>query len=184
MSRKRLWNKHMTTARKGWHLAAFLSNKTERLVDPRPESYCLTKENAQRRRLRKKKQLNSKFSTWAPFPTLQILLTKSTTTSSNIRRLRTAPGSPKIVSSSFPSVFWVLSSTSIFLLLSHRFSFQVNKTCWKSPQLNKRFLSFFGKNEFGALILSVFEKNLFFGVWKNQKTFVTSFFRCFFEGKI
>jgi len=30
-------------------------------------------------------------------------------------------------------------------------------------------LSFFGKNEFGALILSVFEKNLFFGFKKKQK---------------
>ena len=36
-----------------------------------------------------------------------------------------------------------------------------NKTCWKSPTLNRRILAFFGKNEFGALILSVFWKNVF-----------------------
>ena len=47
--------------------------------------------------------------------------------------------------STFPSVFWILSSTSIFLLLSRRFSFQVNTSCWKSPPLNRRFLSFFPK---------------------------------------
>ena len=58
----------------------------------------------------------------------------------------------------------------IFLLFSHRFSFQVIKTCWKSPQLNRRFLSFFGKNEFGALILSVFnEKTCFLACEKNKK---------------
>ena len=154
-------------------------------MDPRSEMYCLTKENAQRRSLRRKRNKIVNFPlVLSAFPNLTNSSTKPTTTSSNIRRLRTAPGSPKTVSSSSPSVFWILSSTSIFLLLSHRFSFQVNKTCWKSPPLNRRFLSFFGKNEFGALILSVFEKNLFFGVWKNQKTFVTSFFRCFFEGKI
>ena len=30
-------------------------------------------------------------------------------------------------------------------------------------------MSFFGKNEFGALILSVFEKNLFLGCEKTKK---------------
>ena len=34
--------------------------------------------------------------------------------------------------------------------------------------MNRRFLSVFGKNEFGALILSVFEKKLVF--WRVKKT--------------
>ena len=152
-------------------------------MDPRPEAYVFKKENAQRRRLRRKTNKIVNFPLERLSQPCKFFLPNPPPTSSNIRRLRTAPGSPKTVSSSSPSVFWILSSTSIFLLLSHRFSFQVNKTCWKSPPLpvNRRFLSFFGKNEFGALILSVFEKNLFFGVWKNQKTIVTSFFHCFFN---
>ena len=150
-------------------------------MDPRPEAYCLNKEHAQRRCLRRKTNKIVNFPLERLSQPCKFFLPNPPPTSSNIRRLRTAPGSPKTVSSSSPSVFWILSSTSIFLLLSHRFSFQVNKTCWKSPPLNRRFLSFFGKNEFGALILSVFEKNLFFGLLKNKKTFVTSFFRCFFD---
>ena len=71
LSRKWLWNKHRTTARKGWHLAAFFTNK---IVDskirfvgkikpknpqkgwwiPGLKRICLNKENAQRRRLRRK----------------------------------------------------------------------------------------------------------------------------------
>ena len=103
-SRKSLWNKHRTTTRKGWHLVAFLSNKTvsskirfvgkikpknplkswwvpglERIVQKRK---CSTSTLSQ------KNQCNSEFSTWAPFLTLQILLP-------NPPPLRTAPGSPK-----------------------------------------------------------------------------------------
>ena len=139
-------------------------------MDPRPEAYFfLNKENAQRRRLRRKTNKIVNFPLERLSQPCKFFLPNPPHTSSNIRRLRTAPGSPKTVSSSFPSVFWILSSTSIFLLLSHRFSFQVNKTCWKSPPLNRRFLSFFGKNEFGALILSVFEKKLVFWLVKKPK---------------
>ena len=45
-----------------------------------------------------------------------------------------------------------------------RLSFQVNKTCWKSPTLNRRILAFIWKNQFGALILSVFWINCFWRV--------------------
>ena len=74
------------------------------------------------------------------FPNLANSSTKSTTTSSNICRLRTAPGSPKNVSSSFTSVFWILSSTSIFLILSHRLSFQVveKSAQGRIPKINER----------------------------------------------
>ena len=150
-------------------------------MDPRPEAY-LFKENAQRRRLRRKTNKIVNFPLERLSQPCKFFYQIHHHFFKYNRRLRTAPGSPKTVSSSSPSVFWILSSTSIFLLLSHRFSFQVHKTCWKSPPLNRRFLSFFGKNEFGALILSVFEKKkLVFGLWKNQKTIVTSFFRCIFD---
>ena len=68
LSRKCLLNKHRNTARKGWHLAALLSNKTvgskipfvgkklnwRILGIPGLKRICLNKENTQRRRLRGK----------------------------------------------------------------------------------------------------------------------------------
>ena len=45
-----------------------------------------------------------------------------------------------------------------------RLSFQVNKTYWKGPILNRRILAFFWKNQFGVLILSVFWINCFWRV--------------------
>ena len=179
-----------------WHLAAFLNNKTVgskirfigKIKPKNPRNVggsqawnvLFKKENAQRRRLRRK---NNKI---VYFP-LECLSqpwnssTKYTTTPSNIRRLRIEPESPKtfLYLLRQSSEFYLRLQSSCFFRTD--FHFKLIKTCWKSSPINRRFLSFFGKNDFGSLILSVFEKKIVFGVWKKQKTIVTSFFRCIFN---
>ena len=150
-------------------------------MDPRPEVY-LFKENAQRRRLRRKTNKIVNFPLERLSQPCKFFLPNPPPTSSNIRRLRTAPGSPKTVTSSFPSVLWILSSTSIFLLLSHRFSFQVHKTCWKSPTLNKKILAFFVlKKSIWRADFERFLNKLFLTCKISQQRNATSFFYCIFD---
>ena len=193
LSRKWLWNKHRTTARKGWHLAAFLSNKTVgskiRFVGKIKPKNPRKVGGSQAWSVKKtpnvdacaEKPINSKFSTWTTFPTLQILL----------------PNPPPLLQISVdfvlrqevqkPFLYFLHQSSEFYLRLQSScffrtiFHFKLIKFVEKVRHQIENFLSFFGKNEFGALILNVFEKNLFFGVLKNKKTVVTSFFCCIFN---
>ena len=114
------------------------------------------------------------------FPNLANSSYKSTTTSSNIRRLRTAPGSPKpFLRLPHQSSEFYLRPQS-FCFFRTDFHFKWIKIVEKVHHWIEDFCHFLGKMSL-ALIFSVFEKKLLFGVWKNEKTNVASFFRCIYD---
>ena len=142
-----------------------LNRKIWRLVDPRPEA-CLKTPNVDA--WAEKPNKNGKFSTRALLPTLKFYFVLHQEVQLFLHLLYQSSNSIfnfnlQILSSTsiFEFSLQILSSTSIFALRFARLSFQVNKTCWKSPKLNRRILAFFEKMSLAGWFWAFFEKIAF-----------------------
>ena len=78
--------------------------------------------------------------------------------------------------SSSTSLFWILSSTSIFLLFSHIFSFQVNKTWIQAIEFRKREFDRLEKIQQSYQLISCLRKS-------NGRTKLRTFFGFFIRQK-
>ena len=149
-------------------------------MDPRPEAY-LFKENAQRRRLRRKTNKIVNFPLERLSQPCKFFL----------------PNSPPLLQI---SVDFVLRQEvqKPFLHLLHQsseFYLRLQSSCFFRTDFHFKFIKlvekvhnwiqnlwyFLEKMSLARWFWVFSKKNLFFGLWKKQKTIVTSFFRCIFD---
>ena len=149
-------------------------------MDPRPEAY-LFKENAQRRRLRRKtnkivnfplERLSQPCKFFLPNPPPLLQISVDFVLRQEVQKLFL-----HLLHQS--SEFYLRLQSSCFFRKD--FHFKLIKLVEKVHHWIEDFCHFLEKMSLARWFWVFLKKNLFFGVWKNPKMIVTSFFRCIFD---